>query len=348
MKDMSNTLSQLVLNIGSDEKYNDKKNQLVIEDQMRQIASASHSVNDQMTTNRLANPSIQVLASQLAGNAQDAYLAFHSGNHEYARALIRATINSCIACHTLNHSGPQFPTITANLEGLNTIEQARFFTATRQFDRAILEYRKILSNDQILNSSTPTWEEALHEGVNIAIRVKRDPKLAIAIVSSVVARDGAPYYMRDDALEWKKSLESWKPKKLTTEKALYSEALRLFALAKTKQKFGSDHSSDVLYIIASATLSDLLAVAPNGPHASEALMMEGICSESIRGPGSENLPVLFYEECIAKSPHSKVSQTCYHQYEQQIYQGYHGSVRNQLPEGVKQKDAYLRTLAYPE
>jgi mono/diheme cytochrome c family protein len=340
MQDMSKTISALIINTSSNERYRNPKNEKTIETELKSLSSLSHDLKMPNVSSVHPEASIQVMASRLGNDANDAYLAFQGGNREYARALSRSVMNSCIACHTLNGSGPHFPDLKLDTTGLNTIERARLFSATRQFDSAEGEYQKIINDSKLANNDSSTWTEAVNQSLIIAIRVKRDKQLALVIIDAVLAADDAPFYLRDEALYWKKSVQSWNPKKITTENALLADAKRLFTQAKDQQKYSSDHSTDMLYVIASSDLSDLLALAPDGPHASEALFMEGICNENMGATGFENLPLLFFKECILKKPHSLIAKEC--------YLGFSGSSGTHLPNDVKTNLLHLQKLANPE
>jgi hypothetical protein len=220
-----------------------------------------------------------------------------------------------------------------------------FFRRLGNFESASTEYQKIIQDKNSVNDDSSTWMEAVNQSLIIAIRVKHDQALALSVVKNAAATEGAPYYFRDNALAWKRSLEAWSPQKKPSEKTLWNDAKYLFALAKKQQKFSSDHSTDILYIIASSDLSDYLAMAPNSKLTSEALLMEGICEENISSVGFETLPILFYEECILKSPHTPIAGSCFHEYERESYFGFTGSSGTHFPNEIKQKLARLKILS---
>ena len=74
--------------------------------------------------------------------------------------------------------------------------------------------------------------------------------------------------------------------------------------------------------------------------------MAGYCSESINPRSFEDLPELFYEECVSRSPHIALAETCFQRYEQRVYFAFTRSAGTRLPRYVKQKLAELRTNAY--
>jgi mono/diheme cytochrome c family protein len=132
MQGLSKTLSALIVDTSSDQHYRDPKNSKTIEAELQSLSAFSHQLKEPTTASAHPDASIQIMATRLGSDIDDARLAFQGGNREYARALIRSVTNSCIACHTLNSSGPHLPDLKMDTTGLKPIERARLFSATRQ------------------------------------------------------------------------------------------------------------------------------------------------------------------------------------------------------------------------
>lgn len=343
MKGLNQTLSQLLSNVSSDERYQNPKNRDVIESQMKELAKLTHDLKS-------SDPAITIFATHLNDDVNEAYRTFKDGHRDYARGLIRSLTQSCVACHSRNNSGVQYNDIQANnAQDLKTVELGNFYTATRQFDRAVEEYRKVLKMENFSAVNVSEWEDALKQSIIIAVRVKRDPKLTDEILQEALRVKGLPYFIKQYVTQWQTSVKDWKahPKQLKTEVGLHAEAQLLITQAKKNQKYPADHSSDILFLRASSILFDLLEKAPKGKYVGEALFMQGVCQESISPRTFENLPRMFYEDCIRREPHSKIAQACYASYEEQTYLGFTGSAGTDLPESVKQKLLNLWSIAIP-
>jgi hypothetical protein len=195
------------------------------------------------------------------------------------------------------------------------------------------------------------WEQAIHLGLAIAVRVKRDPEQSLALVEKVIGAKKGPYFLKQDALKWKESILKWKEqtsRRTLTEEGLHLEAMQLITQAREVQKYPADHAADVLYLRASAVIHELLQTAPDGRFGQEALLMAGMCYDALRPLGLEDIHDIYYEACIKKAPHTPTAEICYRRYEQSTYEGYTGSAGSFLPTEVQQKLQQLENLAHPE
>ncbi len=342
MQKLYKTLSEILTNSASEERFSKKSNRSEIEEQLKTLSTLAHTIKAQNFAGDKADPTLSVLSGYLSEETNAAYSAFKNGKVEYARGIVRALPGTCIACHSRNNFGPQFDKLALEPVDslLKPIERAEFYAGTRQFDRAAKDFLSIIENPEIAANDPHTWEHAIRQSLTIAVRVKKDSALAKKIIETALAQKKAAYTVRADLAQWKKSVEKWiKEPKVSTksEKGLYSEGVRLISEAHQLQKYPMDHSSDILYLRASSVFYDLIQAAPNGKQVSEALLMQGICNEVLNPRGFEDLHRLYYEACIKKSPHSPIAMDCYRRYERSIIQGYTGSAGTALPEEIKEK-----------
>jgi tetratricopeptide (TPR) repeat protein len=223
-----------------------------------------------------ADPTVKILAGLFQDETKRAYSAVKAGNRPYARGILNQVSSYCIACHTRNSSGPSFTSLPLepSSKDLYPIELARFYAATRQFDRALDVFQKILDDKAAPIERPLEWDQAIRFGLAIAVRVKQNPDQALALVERVSESKNAPFFLKQDALKWKESIAQWKaerPKKATTDEGLLSQAAELVVQAREIQKYPRDHAADILYLRASAIIHELLQKAPDGPRAQEAL-----------------------------------------------------------------------------
>ncbi len=351
MQNLYKILVELTTDTSSDRRFNAPENRARIERNTQQLSEGAHhlmlpeSSPDQ-------DPTVRILSDRFQAESQRAFSALKSGNRAYARGILNQISSYCIACHTRNQSGPSFAVLPLEplSKGLTPIEQGRFLAATRQYDRALDLFQKIVNDPQGPVQSPLEWEQALRYGLSIAVRVKKDPEAAQALVERVLGAKNAPFFLKQDATQWKASILKWKeeiPKRALTEEGLYTEAVGLLAQASQAQKYPMDHGADVLYLRASAVIHELLQTAPEGRKTPEALLMAGMCYDVLRPLNMEDIHEVYYEACIKKSPHTALSETCYRRYEQSTYAGYTGSGGFFLPEDVKEKLRTLEALAHP-
>ena len=353
MQSLYQSLTELLTDVCSDQRYYDSKNSSRIEREIKNLSTFSHELSkDIKDTSSQADPTLQLFSGFLASETSEAYRSFRGGQQRYAREILRSIPGDCLACHSRNALGPDFNSLAIEPGAtLKPSERAEFFAATRQFDRAIESFQKILHGTVKPKSDSYDLEKSVNEALLIAVRHKRDPKLALSIVQSVIDNPESPKFLEEDATHWKKSLEDWAmepARELKTEEGLHAEALRLIALAHSNQTYSMDHSQDITYLRASTVLYDLVQLAPKGKHVSEALLLLGMCYEVLNPHRMENLHNIYYESCIKNAPHTEIALTCYRRYEQSIHFGFTGSAGTHLPQEIKEKLLELWGIAMPK
>ena len=352
MQELYKTLAEITTDTSSDRRFNAPENKSRIEKNTKKLADRAHDLSKQGLSPD-ADPTIKILSELFQDETRRAYTALKSGNRAYARGILNQVSSYCIACHTRNNSGPSFASLPMEPTGksLFPIEQGRFYAATRQYDRAIDIFQKIVDDASAPIQRPLEWEQAIRYGLAISVRVKKDPDQARALVERVIGSKKAPFFMKQDALKWKEAILKWKeelPKRELTEEGLHLEAMQLIVQAREAQKFPMDHAADVQYLRATAVIHELLQKAPNGRYAQESLLMAGMCYDVLKPLNLEDIHEIYYEACIKQAPHTPNSEVCYRRYEQSTYEGYTGSTGTVIPEEVKAKLQTLENLAHPE
>jgi hypothetical protein len=277
-----------------------------------------------------------------------AHQAIRQGDLDYGRQLLKTTTSYCIACHTRHDQGPELPTFTLDprVETLRPIERAELFAATLQFDKALAEYRAILSGDA--RAHWLDWQQALRHALAITVRVKRSAELAGKIVELVLAQPSVPAFMKGNAASWAESIARWKsePKRgSSTDEELQAEMERLLDEAQRSQRYPADRAADILYLRASAAAHELLRRAPDDVAAVGAIRVLGMAYDVLSDPPLWPMHEIYYEACVRKQPHTPIAEECYRRYEEAIYFGYSGSGGTFIPEDVSATLKELKELA---
>ena len=354
MQDSYKILADLLTDVTSDSRFADPSNRSRIEKEASKLSELAHLLNQNASAQEVdPDPSMGLFSGLLAQEARRAVVALKRNQREYARSLLRTLPSYCIACHTRNASGPQFSKLPfePSSASLTPFDRGRFFTASRQFDRAQQEFFKVLENPQPQAGYSLDWRNAVREALSIAVRVKKDPDQAEHVVQLVLRRKEAPLFLKADAQVWLDSIRKWKQeggKKPNTPEEFRLETLRLMDQAKAIQRYPMDRTADVVYLRASASAHDFLQVALQTDHLDEGLLLAGISYEVLNPLKTGELHELYYEACIRKSPHQAIAVDCYRRYEQSIFFGYTGSAGTGLPEDVRNKLKELKNLADPE
>lgn len=351
MQDLYKILAEITTDASSDRRFNSPQNKARIEKNAKLLSDRAHDIT-KTGLSPDADPTVKIIASQFRDETKRAYMAVKSGNRSYARSILNRASSYCIACHTRTDSGKSFPSLPLEptSKDLTSIEKGRFYAATRQYDRALSLFQQVLADPSGPTQNLFEWEHAVRYSLAIAVRVKKDPHLAQDLVERVLASKKAPYFMIQDAVKWKESIQKWKeeiPKRATSEEGLRAESIELISKAREQQKYPMDHSADVIYLRASAVLHELLQKYPEGHYTQEALLMLGMCYDVLRNYSVEDLHEVYYEACIHKTPHTSTSEMCFRRYQQSIFDGYTGSSGTYLPPDVIQKLEELESLARP-
>jgi hypothetical protein len=352
MQELYKALSELLTDVTSNGRFNDPKNKVRIQAEAEKLASLVHDLNKKEMIRVDVDPTVQMVAEMLGRETKHAAAELKRGNRDYARTILRSVPTYCIACHTRNASGVQFSELPLEPSSgsLSPVERGQFFAASRQFDRAQDQFKSVIQDPETAVTNIFEWEQAVHQSLAIAVRVKNDPAQAREIAKTILKTPNAPSFMKEDAKTWMVSINEWQqelPHHEMTEEGLYAEAVRLMGKARETQKYPMDRTADVYYLRASAATHDLLQVAPKGMHSGEALLLAGLSYEVLSPVNMEDLHEAFYGACIRSAPHSPTAEICYRRLEADITADFTGSAGTDIPEDVRLSLKDLQQVSQP-
>ncbi len=354
MRELRQVLAELMPDVTSDTRFFDPGNAKRIEKNAAKLAALSHSLNADAAVDPKAAPidadlSIPMIAGLFQQETRSAYLAFKRGQKRYAQGVLASVPGFCIGCHTRNAVGPELSAdqLAPRPPFLRLIDQARFEASTRQFDKALTTFEKILADPKGVSKAGLDWERAARNAVAIAVRVKDNPIVADRLVDEILAGGKAPGFFQDQARSWKASIDEWKKEgkvRASTEGSLFAEAKRLGAKAYAKQNYPMDRSGALDYLRATRAAHDLLQAYPKGPHSQDALYLLGVGYEALQDMELWSLHELYFEACVRRDPSTEVAQACLRRYEESVYDGFTGSGGTDIPGDVEVKISGLRKL----
>ena len=352
MKELFKTLAELLTDVSSDSRYRNSNFNVRIDREAQRLAALARDLNQKGVEAPDGDPTLQIIAGMLGRETKRAVTELKRGNRTYARTVLRSIPNYCIACHTRNSSGPQFSKLPfePTSDSLTVFEKGEFFAASRQFERAQTEFKKVIEDQKSVDRNLWTWSRAVHESLAIAVRVKKDPTQAAEIIETLLRMPHAPSSLKEDARIWKVSIQEWQaelPHQAVTEEGLYTEAVKLMARAREIQKYPMDRTADIIYLRASSAAHDLLQQFPLGTHSNDALLLAGLSYEVLGPLKTENLHEMYYEACVRKTPHTLTAEICFRRYEESMVLGYTGSAGTDIPDDATQGLAELRSLSQP-
>jgi hypothetical protein len=352
MAELKAALTKLLPDVISQQRFQDPKNAKSILENAKKLASLSHEMPDKEKAPD-ADPSIALISGMFRDEVNRALRTLQTGNKAYARNVLRTIPNFCIACHTRSGSEADLSSLKTQAPAtlVGHLEKAEFYTATRQFDRALSEYETVLADPKAPKARQLEWERSVRHAIATAVRVKQDPDKALSIVDRVAALPDVPLFMKENAVQWQKTLNEWKAersKKISTTEGLLAEAKNLISKAYAVQKYPADHSADIYYLRASAEAHELMRQNPSGTTLADGLYILGVSYEALQDLELWNLHDLYYEACIRKFPHTESAKNCYQRYEQSVYAGYTGSAGVSLPDDVARELGELKKASEPK
>lgn len=351
MDELRTVLSELLPDVISDQQFNSPQNFARIEKNAKRLAELTHDMpNEKLSGN--ADPSITLISGVFKDEITLAYEHLINGHRQYARSVLKSVPRYCIACHTRSESSLDLSSLQQTVPKVleTSLERAEFFDATWQFDRALVEFQKILQDPTAVKEHDLEWNRAVYYAIATSVRVKRDPDRGLAIVNLVLKSPEAPQFMKREARQWQISIEEWKneaPKNFTNSSDLLNEAERLMERASQLQKYPSDGSGNIYYLRATSCLHDFLRQYPDSADVAKVLLLLGTCYETLQAPELWFVHELYYEACIRKSPNTQIAESCYDKYEQSVFFGYSGSSGLSLPKEAKKHLKELKKLATP-
>lgn len=292
------------------------------------------------------DPALPYLAGMLKQDIERAYQGLQDGNAEYAKAVIRSSTAYCIACHTRTKSGAEFPLLAAfekPLKSASWVTRIEFQAASRQFDSVLKEVTTRLGQAGDASISPLDLERGARIALAISIRVKRDPAKAKALAQAVVNSKSASFSMKEGAKVWLADIADWqneKDRKFGSDQEMLGSARILVEKARSGTGPVGGHS-EVKFLRASVLMHDMIRMYPKSLVMPEGLYIIGLAYGELQDLGLWSLHEMYFMACIEKSPHTRLSEQCYKEYEESVTLGYSGSSGTHIPAAVKK---HLETL----
>ena len=289
------------------------------------------------------DPSVDLLAASLGTDLQDAALALRAGRAQYARALILQLGTTCVACHSRTDQGAAFPTMQLSVKERRMSPYARavMLAATRHVDQALQELRTLITDPNAPIQNGLEWDRAVGMALSLEVRVKQDPQRVMALANLVASHTGAPLFVRQSALAWRMSAQTWKGEAAEparpTEAQMYTRALSQLEGALLARRTLGARGVAVDLLRASERLHRQLTLWPRGAHAADALHLLGVAYQDLEDLDTQMIYPLYFEACVHRAPHTAKAYLCFERYQEAMYRAYSGSGGYHPPVDVLQK-----------
>jgi hypothetical protein len=275
---------------------------------------------------------------------EDATLRFSEGNKPYALWRVKSAAQYCVACHTRHKVELDFYDQDPGLSALSVAEQADFYLATRQFERA----RLLFLDAARAASASYKRLESLRSWLLIAVRVDSDSARAISELTKFRSQVTLSEIEDSELVSWLESLRRWKNESVRLEIDPLTRAKNLIAQGKGLNDPLSGRSGTVELLRATALLHGYLE--SDGHHVpterGEGLLLLGEAYQelSISMPGE--LPEIFFEQCVREFPGSAQAREAFDRYEELVALSFTGSGGVRIPDDVQRGIDELKRLAH--
>ena len=284
--------------------------------------------------------SLELLKENIAATKK----SFKEENKTAALWGVRSISNQCISCHTRVDIPFDFVSSIAPPKNLSQIDQAEFYLATRQFNKAKAAFLHAVDDSK--NSLSRYYY--LKRWLLINILIRPNPSETAKELKAVAARSKFPDFEANSIKSWINSLEKWsKEDKVSGDELSQAQALLKSGLEHITD-LSSSNSSTVDTLRASALLHKFLEENRNKSNdRAKALYLLGVAYDQLgMGFMGTELSERFLEKCIREYPGSIYAERAYRRYRSEIVSGFTGSGGVDIPEDVVKKLLELNEIAH--
>jgi hypothetical protein len=296
MRGLSRALATLIPPLATIETFSAPASHDRILEAIRGLKNGAHRVSEQKAGPAI-DPSLEFISRSFESDVAEAESLFQAGKLPEARDRLKHVTRSCVSCHTQKESqwAPQLEIPMSAIAGLSELEQAEYFAAFRQFDKAIIHFEYGLTDPVWAQEHPREWATAFEKLLAVVIRVKNHPGLSLEMVSRFLDSRSYPKSLAPVARIWRKQIKDWRMEKATGN--LLEQSRKLAARAAALDESGPARSSLVLYVLTSARLHRYFGATAPEARSTEALYLAGVAAEHLADINFWNLPEQYFGEC---------------------------------------------------
>lgn len=342
MQELKQSLIELFPLAASKEKYADPDNRKTILKQIDQLKTQAHQIQNEKSQVS-ADPQYAYLSKNLENDLKLAQDSLQLGQVEFSRYVLKNSISNCVQCHTSLPYGPQFPKEHVNhiLSRLDTFEKAEFQTSLREYDAALENYLRTITESGPNLSERLRAEQAAEGALAITVRMRASPDDSLKVTKIILGKKDQDPTLVKNANLWQTQIQKWRSsEKKDKKRSTAMNGKTLIAKAEsisTADKIGALRRQ---YYLTRAFESRLTP-----EDRSQASYLMGLTLDSENNLLAGGLSNYYYEACIRNTPHTDEAERCYKKYEDNVSFGFTGSSGVNIPDELKQKLGELKNLA---
>lgn len=267
---------------------------------------------------------------------------------EAARARLRSVSSLCFACHLRQPTAKDIAAATG-ADTLTPLERASFYATTRQFDRALAEWKRLFATEPKNDVEAFEQTQALRTALSVAVQGKDDPDAVIALLEQNRPRKALPGFVTRQLERWLVEAKAWQAEKFVASKAapavLVTRAKALIEMTGAAKQLTADDARLISHLRASGYLLEALRRDPNASFRPEALYLLGVVSAANTDPALWRLEWLTLESCIRENPKTELARQCADRLTERTYFTYTGRDGLALPANLLSELGALAALA---
>lgn len=345
------TVIELQPLISDPKAFQDKKNEAKIQGLITKLEGLSDHLKQKIEAK--GSEETKGIAVIFEDYVDDIAKGFKDGHKDYVRHQLRTVTHFCISCHTNMETDKSWMDASKQIEStdLNPLNKAEFFAASRQFDKALKEYDKVIKSES--RQSDQDYRDlvtAIKGAFNLGVSVKKDPEIVAKTLSSISGKDKLPYFLKRNIEEWQKDLENWKTTKNELSlKPSYSELMEaskaMINQAHSHETVMASNGGQISWLRAANLVQQALDKAQTKEEKARVYKYLGVIYSSVEDPILWDLDSYYYQQCIYTFPHSDTAKECFNKVASKMYFGYSGSQGTDIPQDEANRIKKLRELA---
>lgn len=326
-----------------EKEFADPKNSKIILDGLIQLKNKASALHKHIAK----QPVSAFVADALRNDADTAQNMYTTGHYKEAAFIVHHMIENCIGCHSSNAATQHFVngqelSKVIKSQNLSPNERVKLLITTRQFDDALLEIEKYLSNpgtdlSQAFSNGMTT------DYLKIAIQVREKPEQAEKLMANLAQNTKLPTFVAKTITHWKADLQTINSQ--NTKKLGLSEIRETLAQLNQDSFLNSASYGYVKYFYIASRLQKLLQDHPNKVEQSEIYYLLGYVENLVEHSFWLSETKFYLQAAINVLPHSPSAEKAYVLLEELTTAGFSGSAGLDMPQDVAQWLAKLKIKA---
>lgn len=309
MRNLATKLTELIPDLNKPEVYTTPQEKAEIIKNSKKFLEFAHTVKDNSNP-PTSDSLVPMISSQLKQQVEKSIEYMEAGQWSRGKHMLMDISRHCIACHTLKAGPTSPPMMEANFDRLSYSQRANYFAATRQFDKAIINFESLLADKEWARTHENEWNDSFMKLLAITIRVRDNPSLTLELISRFFDSDTYPKGLKKAAQVWRQHVKDWRNQvDRNQQTSNLSDIKKLIEQAENLQAKSTEPVALVLFLRASSSLHTFLT-AKDQANNQTALLLAGRSAEGLKDQNFWNFSEHYYTKCRSINENSPEGKTC--------------------------------------